>query len=357
MNTYYFSLTAEVFKSGVWATLKELDNPELIKLAQKLPATVLRSRAQSSTKKYIGGFRRWKSWAQEHKLAVFPVEGTNLALYLQHLGDHVESKSAVEEAVNSLAWVHSMAGLPSPSHQPLVQVTLEGLKRTLARPITKKTPMTVEILSEIVKNTVGKPTLSNIRLATACLLAYAGFLRADELINLRRCDIDIAEDKMVVRIVHSKTDQLRHGDEVAIARTKNHTCPVAMLERYLRVAQIPVSSTEFLFRSITRTKTGEKLRASGKLSYSTLRELFKKKLTELGYPAIEFGLHSLRAGGATAAANAGVPDRLFKRHGRWRSDNAKDGYIDDSSVRRLSVTKSIGLYPFFLKVKVVSACN
>ena len=30
-----------------------------------------------------------------------------------------------------------------------------------------------------------------------------------------------------------------------------------------------------------------------------------------------------------AAANLGVADRLFKRHGRWRSD-VKDGYIDDS---------------------------
>ena len=28
------------------------------------------------------------------------------------------------------------------------------------------------------------------------------------------------------------------------------------------------------------------------------------------------GTHSLRSGGATAAANAGVPDRRFKRHGR-----------------------------------------
>ena len=32
------------------------------------------------------------------------------------------------------------------------------------------------------------------------------------------------------------------------------------------------------------------------------------------------GTHSLRSGGATAAANAGVPDRLFKRHGRWAKD-------------------------------------
>ena len=28
------------------------------------------------------------------------------------------------------------------------------------------------------------------------------------------------------------------------------------------------------------------------------------------------GTHSLRSGGALAAANAGVPDRLFKRHDR-----------------------------------------
>ena len=112
MYTYYFSLIPEVFQSGVWATLQELDNPKLVKLARRLPATVLQSRAQSSTRKYLGGFKRWKVWAQQHKLAVFPVEGAKLALYLQHLRDRLESKAAVEEAVNSLAWVHSLAIQP-----------------------------------------------------------------------------------------------------------------------------------------------------------------------------------------------------------------------------------------------------
>ena len=74
-----------------------------------------------------------------------------------------------------------------------------------------------------------------------------------------------------------------------------------------------------------------------------MRELFKKKVEELGYPAEVFGLHSLRAGGTSAAANAGVSDRLFKRHGRWRSDNAKDGYIEDSMQSRLSVTQCLGI--------------
>ena len=57
----------------------------------------------------------------------------------------------------------------------------------------------------------------------------------------------------------------------------------------------------------------------------------------------EFGLHSLRSGGATAAANAGVPDRLFKRHGRWLSENAKDSYVKDKLEDRLSVTRNIGV--------------
>ena len=39
--------------------------------------------------------------------------------------------------------------------------------------------------------------------------------------------------------------------------------------------------------------------------------------------------HSLRAGGATAVAGAGIYDRPFKRHGRWLSENAKDDNVKD----------------------------
>ena len=81
------------------------------------------------------------------------------------------------------------------------------------------------------------------------------------------------------------------------------------------------------------------------LSCTRMRELLLEKLEKVGLNLKQYGLHSLRAGGATAAANAGVPvpDRLFKRHGRWRSENAKDGYVKDSLPDRLSVTKDMGL--------------
>ena len=55
------------------------------------------------------------------------------------------------------------------------------------------------------------------------------------------------------------------------------------------------------------------------------------------------GTHSIRSGGATAATNSGVSDRLFKRHGRWASESAKDGYVQDSLFSRLSVSKALGI--------------
>ena len=101
-----------------------------------------------------------------------------------------------------------------------------------------------------------------------------------------------------------------------IARTNTPNCPVAMLECYMATADIAPASEVFLFQGICKTAGREKLKVSGLLSYTTFRELFRKKLVDLGHFADGFGLHSPRAGGASAAAQAGVPDHLFKQHGR-----------------------------------------
>ena len=83
-----------------------------------------------------------------------------------------------------------------------------------------------------------------------------------------------------------------------VARTGTAMCPVGMMEQYYEMGEIGHNSDLPLFRAITTTKCGQRLRASGSLSYTRMREIFLGKLS-----------------GATAAANAGVADRLFKRHG------------------------------------------
>ena len=182
----------DVLKTGVWQLLQDIDDPELRKLADLLPITVLHSRATSSTKKYLGAFKRWRAWAMEHTVPAFPSQPHHVALYLQHLAETLESKCAAEEAVNALNWVHSLAGVVSPAANPFVRATLEGIQRMLAKPARKKEPITSEMVAKLVDDTNKHSTLANIRLTTACLIAYAGFLRFDELVQLRPCDIEIS---------------------------------------------------------------------------------------------------------------------------------------------------------------------
>ena len=78
------------------------------------------------------------------------------------------------------------------------------------------------------------------------------------------------------------------------------------------------------------------------LSYSCIRDYFKSTFRGLVADISPFDTHSLRAGGASAAANAGVPDGLFQRHGRWESISA-DGYVGESLISRLSVSKKLGI--------------
>ena len=69
----------------------------------------------------------------------------HFVLYLQHLSEVVKSKAAVKEACNSTSWMHSCTGLVSPISDSFARTTLEGLQRSLAKPVVKKEPVTVEM--------------------------------------------------------------------------------------------------------------------------------------------------------------------------------------------------------------------
>ena len=53
------------------------------------------------------------------------------------------------------------------------------------------------------------------------------------------------------------------------------------------------------------------------------------------------GFHSMRAGGATAAYNAGATEAEIKLHGNWRSDAVKL-YIHPNTEQRLKASGAMG---------------
>ena len=127
MNYCFPSLHTDIFSSGVWPLLSNLEDPELQRLAQALPPTVLMSRVDSTSKKYLGAYRRWKVWADSREgVPSFPVQELHLVLYMQHLSESMGSKAAIEEAVHALSWLHGLAGLqPFGGVAIIVQATLE----------------------------------------------------------------------------------------------------------------------------------------------------------------------------------------------------------------------------------------
>ena len=135
------------------------------------------------------------------------------------------------------------------------------------------------------------------------------------------------------------------GRDVLIAKTGLPTCPVSMLNLYLNLASIENTSQKFIFSPLylSKSENVHKLRKSCQLSYARSREMLLSALEGIGLDKNKFGLHSLRSGGATTAAAAGIDDRLFKKHGRWKSDKAKDGYVKESITNRLFVSKYLGI--------------
>lgn len=138
--------------------------------------------------------------------------------------------------------------------------------------------------------------------------------------SVKRSDVVFLDTHCDIKVEKSKTDILREGNTVLIAKTNTDTCPVKLFEKYLCVADIACSSTDYVFRPVylCNAKHCFKLISNNKhISYSTINDSFKKKLSLLGYVSSKYGLHSFRAGGASISANNKTVDRLWHgRHGR-----------------------------------------
>ena len=116
-----------------------------------------------------------------------------------------------------------------------------------------------------------------------------------------------------------------------------------MLKRYMSLANLDVRSNSFLFKAVNKSHSVSKLISKDKkLSYTRTKECIISLFKSVK-PYLDIGLHSLRSGGVSTAANNDVSERCLIRHGKWKNDFATDSYIDDNLCKRLKVSQSLGL--------------
>ncbi len=177
------------------------------------------------------------------------------------------------------------------------------------------------------------------------VLGFYAFLRFNDFINIRVGDITFFDDYFSVFLSKAKNDQEHRGNCVRVAKNPSKKfCPFLALHAYLRAAHLLGQSEPdiLIFRQVARN--GKRLVGHKPLCYSRVRDMFHTALCTVGIGEESlgnFGLHSLRSGGTSGAHERGVSRDLIQRHGRWLSAESMEGYIKDSLLAELSVSKSL----------------
>lgn len=207
-----------------------------------------------------------------------------IAMYLLELTEDALQKntgcSAIDSALYGIRWAHKIAGLESPTEDPTVIAPAEGARRKLSKPVQPKQPLDLETVVKVAQYyNRALASLAVIRFLFVLLVGYAGLFRISELLSVKIKDISISGDGMSIFVSQRKDDQFREVHTSIIARYSKVSCPVSITERLLALFASPKEYCSPVLRRIVPTGNGAYFHRSLGISYSTIRDEFKKYIS------------------------------------------------------------------------------
>ena len=293
------------------------------------------SKAPNTWKAYQADLRDFATWCKAYNLASLPATPETVAAYLAYLAPYCKV-STIQRRLSAISQRHAAAKLDSPTHSAIVRLTMQGIRRTHApvQGVRKVQPAVTSIIYKLV-DPLGS-SLIDVRDRALLLLGFAGAFRRSELAQLHISDITETEEGLRVRLRQSKTDQEGEGFVKGIPYGHEHkTCPVRAWQAWKAAAGI---TDGYAFRSVTRH--GE---LGMSLSDRAVADMIKRRAKATGLEYTEFSGHSLRAGLATAAAQAGVSERVIAKQTGHKSLPVLRGYIREGSLFTENAAAKVGL--------------
>jgi integrase len=247
------------------------------------------------------------------------------AVVASYLAAHSETHS-VATLVRRLATIskaHEARGLPNPCRTEIVRATLRGIKRThriaqhQAKPLLRGDLFQVlDAMADGVKNARDRALL---------LIGFAGGFRRSELVGLDFADIERVRQGIVITLRRSKVDQMGEGRKIGVPFGRTRHCPVLALDRWLVVS---ASDEGPVFRPVDRHGNVAVKRLSGE----TVSLVVKERVAAAGMDPTGYSGHSLRAGFATSAVQAGVSTLKIRGQTGHASDAMLARYIRDGEL-------------------------
>ena len=293
-----------------------------------------RSLSESTRRGYARDLAAFQAWCHTHAVTALPAEPQTLAAYLADLA-LTDRPATIGKKLAAIAVAHRDAGLESPTEHGMVKRTLAGIRREKGTAQNQKAALLVDDLRRIVAP-LGASLLDR-RDRALLLLGFAAALRRSELVAIRVADVRFEGEGLVLTLRRSKTNQEGRLETIAVAYgSEPMTCPVRAVRAWLAAAG-RVDGALF----VGLTPQGAFREAA--LGDRMVAHVVKRRCRAVGIDPSGVAGHSLRRGFATAAARAQKPDRMIKRHGRWKSTAMLDRYIEDGARWDDNASAGLGL--------------
>jgi len=324
---------------------------ELEALSARAAAYATRARGPGTLRAYRSAWHGYETWCRS--LGREPLDGDpdTVAMYVTKRADHGLAVSSIRVALAAIRTAHLLAGIPLDLRQPRFAMVLEGVVRSRGtRPRRQAIPAVPGVLRRMLGALPSPAAPLGVRHRAMLLIGFGAALRRSELAALQLGDAEAVPGRGLRLLVRrSKTDPHGRGQEVAIWANPAEPllCPAAALNAWLSLrTEAPdlaptLSAAEHRERPLfcAMTKSG---RLTGEaLSDKAVARLVKQAAAAAGLDPARFSGHSLRAGLATAAGDAGAGLADLMRQTRHTSTEVALGYLRPADLWRNNVTEGL----------------
>ncbi len=324
---------------------------ELQDLATRAAEYASRARGAGTRRVYRSAWRGFEAWCRS--LGREPLAGDPqlLAMYATRRADEGVAVSTLRVDLAAIRTAHLLAGVPLDLHDPRLVLVVEGItRRRGTRPGKQAAPAVPDVLRLLLAACPPASTALGARDRAMLLLGFGAALRRSELVALHLGDVAPVPGRGLRLLVrHSKTDQHGQGQHVAIWANPGEPalCPAAALDAWLAhrtkardldgLASDGTRQERPLFCAVT--KAGRPTGAA--LSDKAVARLVKAAAGRAGLDEARYSGHSLRAGLATAAGDAGASLPDLMRQTRHKSTEVALGYLRPADLWRNNVTEGV----------------
>jgi integrase len=288
------------------------DEPDATTLAY-----VAASIADSTRRAYLSDLEHFTAWG-----GVIPATDVQVASYLAAHAETLAVATLTRRLV-SISLAHRATGHTSPTASELVRATMRGIRRTHGVAQAQATPLLRDDLFQVLDHMGDR--LKDLRDRALLLIGFAGGFRCSEVVGLDHGDLQVVRQGMIIHVRRSKTDQEGHGRKIGIPFGRTRHCPIRALDAWKAASAINEGP---VFRPVDRHG---KL-AVGRLSGDAVSSIVRERVNAAGFDATGYSGHSLRAGFATSAAQAGVSSWKIRSQTGHASDAMLARYVRDGEM-------------------------